>query len=137
MTARGNDDQVKKAFGILVSAAIGMIVVVGSAVIVSFVFDTAGGGGSPTGESATEGGPLPGEVPTETFESRCRTDADCGPRGVCSGDTGSGEGLCIDRCDNEREGEGYSCNDASLCDSATIVRGLCRGGASRVCCRPR
>jgi len=52
MTARGNDDQTKKAFNTIVAATIGMIIVLASYALTNFVFSsvgTGGGGGSTPG----------------------------------------------------------------------------------------
>ncbi len=44
MTAGGNDERFKKAFGILTSATIGLVIIMASSVIIGFVFGFVGGG---------------------------------------------------------------------------------------------
>lgn len=59
MLARGDSDEAKKALDTIVAAIIGMIIVLGSYAITSFVFDNLGGGAGTTG-AATGGAPAGG-----------------------------------------------------------------------------
>lgn len=54
MTARGNEEQTKKALNTAIAAGIGMVIVLASYAITSFVFKAAGEG--PLGPTAEDGG---------------------------------------------------------------------------------
>lgn len=58
MTAHGNDETVKKALKIITSAIIGLIIVMASYAITTFIFNSLGAGGSasPSSQAGTSGG---------------------------------------------------------------------------------
>ena len=61
MTARGNEEQTKKAMNSITAAVIGLVIVLSSYTITNFVFDTVGIQSSPSGGSPTvEPGPAIG-----------------------------------------------------------------------------
>lgn len=110
MTAQGNKDTVKKAINTVISAAVGLIVVLAAYAITNFVLESVqGAGGDPTGPTAT--GALLGEACTadtdcvpgqslacitdmclvESGGSPCFTDSDCGASGeTCLADASCG-----------------------------------------------
>lgn len=133
MTARGNSQQTDKALNVLVSATIGLIIVLGSYVFVTFVFKATGSG---TGSAGSCANPIPGLSAGIT----CTTDADC--TSVNSGlrcsvqQTGTrvcqaiSDTLCPTQCGSE-----FSCMTEAQCGSG-VTRFHCSGGNEIVCCKP-
>lgn len=109
MTARGEEDMIKKGQRSIIGATIGLIIVLGSYALTSFVFQSA--------DSGTGGGAAPvannGVAPNEEGPDRCRARAgvgySCKPVNTCAGMI---PGFPLERA-------------AELCD----------GGNDIVCCR--
>lgn len=53
MFSRGNEDEAKKALDIIIAAIIGMLIVLGSYAITTFVFKSVGGGDDPQTDTGT------------------------------------------------------------------------------------
>lgn len=118
MTAHGKDDQVKKAQDTIIAAIIGIIVVLASYALTSFVFKSVGSGGGATSSSSG---------------SQCQSPASCQNIDGCSFAM-SQTGFNFLEIDEKRR----------LCRAASILgvsnpnyceTGLCSGGSTNVCCR--
>lgn len=84
MTSAGNQDLVKKSLNTVISAAIGLIVVLSAYAITSFVLESVGPGGG--------GGPTVPEGQSEACFARGGT---CGDPASCAGGDGTTvEGIC-------------------------------------------
>lgn len=70
MFSRGNEDEAKKALDIIIAAIIGMLIVLGSYAITSFVFKSVGGG------DKADLSPDPFEDPTPTVLKKCLCEVD-------------------------------------------------------------
>ena len=118
MTARGKEEQSKKALNAITAAIIGLIIVIGAYAITAFVFNSVDGGGGAAGT---------GKVPVH---GNCTKSSDCVERASCD------EGKCIDNCTIQFGIQGYTCSNTTACDASTIKRNLCSGGNEIVCCQP-
>jgi len=129
MTARGNEQQTSKAYDTIISAVIGLVIVLSSYVIVNFVFKTVGSGGS--GSSATAcSNPLSG-LGRDCSTSPCD---DLGSLVSCAPDpvsrcVSNSDSLCPQQC-----GSNFSCINKADCVDGTAVSNYCTGTASKVCC---
>lgn len=77
MFSRGNEDEAKKALDIIIAAIIGMLIVLGSYAITTFVFKSVGGGekvdtNAPFTGSQSEG--ATGPQPSNSGECKCNVD---------------------------------------------------------------
>ncbi|MBP9761372.1 MAG: hypothetical protein KBD15_03995 [Candidatus Magasanikbacteria bacterium] len=116
MTARGEEDMIKKGQRSIIGATIGLIIVLGSYALTSFVFQSAdggAGGGGGGGAPADGGGAGGGVAPNEGGADRCRVVAgpafSCKPLNTCAG--------MVPNMQPEQAAE------------------LCDGGNDIVCCR--
>ena len=96
----GNDEQIQKAKKIMTYSALGLIVVILSYSIVTFITSSAGGGGGGGGAQVS-----------------CQNDVDCNPGFVCNAQ---------DICERAVEGGGVSCNQDADCGSGLVcTSGVC------------
>ncbi len=123
MISAGNQEKEKKAIGTIVSAIVGIVIVLSAYVLVSFVFDSSkvtGSGGSTA----------PQKVTTPTIENTAP------PSDPCKDKTGSVKGC--DTCTATHAGN--TCMDKAECKTDTIKDGLCRApsqGNNIKCCEPK
>ena len=123
MTARGNEQKTGTALSTMVSAAIGLVIVLASYLLVSFLFKAVGA----TETSLACVNPLAG------IGEKCKENADCPSSGTTCGASkvcvSTGDSLCAESCGSE-----FSCRPTSECDS-DITLYYCTGGAGIVCCK--
>ncbi|PIR43059.1 hypothetical protein COV24_04750 [candidate division WWE3 bacterium CG10_big_fil_rev_8_21_14_0_10_32_10] len=124
MTSRGNEQKTGEALGTIISATIGLIIIMSSYILVTFLFKEAGGG--PAQNSACAN-PIV-EIGKACPALGCPDGAEC-KDGICIGNR---EELCAVQCRN-----GYNCRNSSECDSSTIIRYYCPGDSSNVCCKAK
>ena len=129
MTARGNAQQTDKALNTIISAIIGLVIVLASYVLVNFIFQTAGGGDSGGGQCANPISSLGQSCTVATRATDCAgsTDIACNSNNLCQSTSDS---LCPTQC-----GEGFTCRSSAECDSSTVVNFYCTGGNENVCCK--
>ncbi|PIT88631.1 MAG: hypothetical protein COU29_02555 [Candidatus Magasanikbacteria bacterium CG10_big_fil_rev_8_21_14_0_10_36_32] len=116
MTAAGSGEQVDKAKKILMSGAIGLVIVLSAYTITSYVF-TEFLAGAPTGQTG-------GDV--------CKTGADgqdCGDNSLCLNKK------CVSEC-VYTYGTNAKCKAAGSCAGVELT-GFCPGGTNNKCCVPQ
>jgi hypothetical protein len=135
MTARGNAQQTDKALNTIISAIIGLILILSAYIIVDFVFKA----GSGEGEEGTVSVSCREIIPI--LGSSCAGNEGVeGDIDVCDGFRCSTFGVCQAQFDSTcplQCGPEFSCMDSGLCETGTIARFHCPGPNSRVCCIPR
>src|SRR3989338_5800157 len=119
MTARGNEQQTGKALSTMVSAAIGLAIVLASYLLVSFLFQAVGA----TETASACADPLVGLGQSCTDNADCPSETTCGSSSIC---VSASDSLCAESCGSE-----FSCRPTSECDS-DITLYYCTGGAGIV-----
>lgn len=125
MTARGNSQQTEKALNTIISAIIGLVIILSSYLLVQFVFKSAGGSGG-GGQCAN---PIPelGTSCTVINQDCAGGVAACNTNRLCQSKSDS---LCPQQC-----GDDFGCHTNTDCDQDTINKFYCTGGNERVCCK--
>ena len=123
MTARGNEQQTDKALHTITSASIGLAIVLGSYVLVGFLFKTIGATSSECENELLGLGRPCSE--TETCDD-LGENVECNSFNVC---VSGNDSLCSERC-----GSTFSCNNLDNCVGGTAVSGYCTGGTGNICC---
>ncbi|HOX60750.1 MAG TPA: pilin [Candidatus Magasanikbacteria bacterium] len=116
MTARGDDSQTKKATGTITAAIIGIMIVLASYAITSFVFNSIG---------------QPGTVASGALGGGSGTGTGTG-NGTGAAGTGTGTPpptTCA------QKGAEFSCEESANCQPNTGISGFSDCGASKVCCK--
>lgn len=112
MTAQGSSEKVDAAKKRMISAAIGLVIVLSAYALANYVFSEFLGGAT-----ATDG--------------NCRNVADgaaCGDNKVCQSNK------CIEKCVYQYPSSGKCGSPDSCGEGNTIVAGLCPGGVENRCC---
>ncbi len=139
MTAMGNSEDVTKSKDMIVQAIIGLIIVMMSYAISSFVFSSlgAGGTGSSTGAATTPTGGSGGAF-THKDGEKCSAGAIKTGKWNCGAGTAAGAGCDTGECQtlcryNHKDGE---CVAATSCSSPKVhnVSGLCPDDANDISC---
>lgn len=129
MTARGNEQQTDKALKTITSAAIGLVIVLSSYVIVSFLFSTV------SDASTRCENPILG-IGRSCDSNDPEACSDLGSGVICNSITNScvsgDDSLCGQSC-----GSQFECTSIDDCEPGTAVSNYCTGGASNVCCIPQ
>ncbi|OGH58701.1 MAG: hypothetical protein A2725_03325 [Candidatus Magasanikbacteria bacterium RIFCSPHIGHO2_01_FULL_33_34] len=127
MTARGNEQQTDKATKTIVSAVIGLVIVLGSYVIVGLIFRSIGA--SVQCVNRLDGLTVVACSDTEPCDFGTSL-VSCSPTAnVCISNDDS---LCTSQC-----GDRFECSNPSDCVSGTALVGYCTGGTDNVCCIPK
>lgn len=122
MTARGNEQQTGRALSTMVSAAIGLVIVLASYLIVNFLFQTVGA----TDTASACENRIEGIGQACSADTDCPSGTECGASSVC---VSTSDGLCADSCGSE-----FSCLPTADCQS-DITLYYCAGGSDIVCCK--
>lgn len=114
MTAAGSGEQIEKAKKILISGAIGLVIVLSAYTITNYVFNqllasSPGGSGNEACKNAKDG-------------------VDCGDNSLCL------NYKCVTECEYQY-GKTAKCGDPNNC-KGTVVSGLCPGADNNKCCVP-
>lgn len=150
LISRGHSDQVQKGKDALINAVKGVIIVLGSWVIVNYGLaimlnqdiskpaEIFGGQWSKVACNSGTSGGTSGDV-------ACKEDAGGNKtKGTACGINLNGtvnskcddNGNCISVCEMDFGGVGYSCRPTSQCQAASIKIEICPGGNDTVCCLP-
>lgn len=128
MLARGDSDEAKKALDTIVAAIIGMIIVLGSYAITSFVFDNLGGGAGTTG-AAGGSGPTTAADNTGYNSQNCATHypgLQCITKSNCADDQ--------DAKDKVKAAYSGSGGYGILGSTGNYIANSCPGSGDIVCC---
>ncbi|OGH82903.1 MAG: hypothetical protein A2373_04225 [Candidatus Magasanikbacteria bacterium RIFOXYB1_FULL_40_15] len=124
MTARGNEQQTDKALHTITSASIGLAIVLGSYVLVGFLFNTIKGKSDSSAVACANPSPVVGKS-CENDDS-CDPNTTCSPAHIC---VGRSDDLCSQSC-----GSNFACINKSDCAEGTVKSYYCTGTAAKVCC---
>ncbi len=126
MLSRGNEDQSKKALDTIIAAIIGIIIVLASYAITTFVFNSIGTA------SAGGGGDTPKLTWCLTPENNCVQ----GSGGGCANPQAS-ESACIaakEQAGTPKKADGATCTAGTQCTSEVCTGGVCGGAVDASIC---
>jgi Type IV secretion system pilin/Bacterial Ig-like domain/IPT/TIG domain len=138
MTAAGNEEQIERAKKVLISAIIGLVIILSAFGIATFILNSllqatgnSNGEGSPCSDSATSCIPDSGLCTVGTCDNTCHCNSHItpgptpGPGQKCGGGS---LGVCGDVC-----AEGSTCNSDCVCVSNNITGTPCGTVTAGVC----
>lgn len=133
MTAHGNSQQTDKSLSIIISAVIGLIIVLGAYILVNFLFSAAGGGGAGSTDVCANpvAGLSGGAIDCTVNPEGCAAldpGLECNSNGICQATSDS---FCTSKC-----GSDFTCTDSANCDSSAVSN-YCAGGNNIVCCKAK
>lgn len=126
MIAMGNTEKVSKAKEMLEAAIIGLVIVLASYAIATFVFTSLGGGSESVSPS---GGIVQGQCNSTLQKSGdvCDLNSTCAT-------LGGTQLKCVSDCEFVEFG---TCGTRASCaDPTKIIENKCPGGTDNVCCKP-